>query len=50
MFFRISNTITCFEDYIHKILTKKLDIFVTVYWDNILIYIKNRVWGHVKAV
>ena len=29
---------TSFQNYIHKILAKKLDIFVIIYLDNILIY------------
>lgn len=38
--FGLSNTLISFQDYMNKILTKKLDAFVIVYLDNILIYIK----------
>ena len=40
MLFRLSNAPTIFQGYIKKILTKKLDIFVIVYLDDILIYTK----------
>lgn len=39
--FSLFNASTTFQNYINKILTKKLDIFVIVYLNNILIYIKN---------
>ena len=38
--FDFSNTPTSFQGYINKILIKKLDIFVIVYLDDILIYTK----------
>ena len=38
MLFRLSNASASFQYYINKILAKKLDIFVIVYLDNILIY------------
>ena len=41
MFFDLSNILAIFQGYINKILTKKLDIFIIVYLDNILIYTKN---------
>ena len=41
MFFSLSNTSTTFKRYVNKILAEKLDIFVIVYLDYILIYIKN---------
>ena len=41
MLFGLFNALTIFQRYINKILAKKLDIFVIVYLDNILIYIKN---------
>lgn len=37
--FGLSNTLASFQDYINKILTGKLHVFVIVYLDNILIYI-----------
>ena len=48
--FGLSNTPTSFQGYIKKILAKKLDIFVIVYLDNILIYTKDSGQGHVEVV
>ena len=48
--FRLSNAPASFQVYINKILAKKLDIFVIVYLDDILIYIKDLSQGHVEAV
>ena len=39
-----------FQGYIIKILAKKLDCFVIVYLDDILIYTKDKGQGHVEAV
>ena len=50
MFFGLFNTPATFQDYINKILAKKLDIFVIIYLDNILIYVKDPGQSHVKAV
>ena len=50
MFFGLFNALITFQDYINKILAEKLDIFVIVYLDNILIYIKDPDQLHVKAV
>ena len=40
MFFGLSNALASFQGYINKILVEKLDIFVIVYLDDILVYIK----------
>ena len=48
--FRLSNAPASFQDYINKILAEKLDIFVIVYLDDILIYTKDPGQGHVEAV
>ena len=48
--FGLSNALASFQSYINKILAKKLDIFVIVYLDNILIYTKNEGQGHMEAV
>ena len=48
--FRLSNAPISFQSYINKILAKKLDIFVIVYLDDILIYIEDQRRGHVEAV
>ena len=50
MLFELSNAAASFQGYINKILTKKLDVFVIVYLDNILIYSKNEGQRHVEAV
>lgn len=39
--FRLFIILANFQKYINKISTKKLDIFVIIYLDNILLYIKD---------
>ena len=39
--FALSKALVTFQGYINKILAKKLDIFVIVYLDDILIYIED---------
>ena len=48
--FRLFNALVSFQGYIIKILVEKLDIFVIVYLDNILIYTKDPGQPHVDAV
>ena len=48
--FGFSNALAIFQRYINKILAKKLDIFVILYLDNILIYTKDLRQPHVEAV
>ena len=50
MFFDLFNASIIFQKYINKILAKKLDIFVIIYLDNILIYIKNSKQPHIKII
>ena len=50
MLFRLSNIPASFQDYINKILAKKLNICVIVYLDDILIYTKDAEQAHVNAV
>ena len=50
MLFGFSNTPATFQRYINKILAKKLDIFVIVYLDDILIYTKDLGLTHIEAV
>ena len=50
MLFALTNVPGSFQDYVNKILAKKLDIFVIVYLDDILIYTKYLGKGHVKVV
>ena len=48
--FGLSNAPASFQGYINKILAEKLDIFVIVYLDDILIYTEDPGQGHVEAV
>ena len=50
MLFGLTNAPASFQRYINKILAKKLDIFVIVYLDDILIYTDDDGDGHVSAV
>ena len=50
MSFGLTNAPVSFQRYINKILAEKLDIFVIVYLNNILIYTYDDGDGHVKAV
>jgi hypothetical protein len=40
MLFRLINALATFQAYINNILWKYLDVFVVVYLDNILVYLK----------
>ena len=48
--FGLSNAPASFRGYINKILAEKLDIFVILYLDDILIYTEDQRKGHVEAV
>ena len=50
MLFRLINALASFQDYINKILAKKLDVFIIVYLNDILFYIKDESQGHVQAI
>ena len=50
MSFGLINVSASFQGYINKILAKKLDIFVIVYLDDILIFIKDDRDGHITVV
>ena len=50
MLFGLSNAPATFQGYINKILAKKLDIFIIVYLNNILIYTEHPGQPHVEAV
>ena len=43
------NALPSFQGYINRILAEKLDVFVIVYLNNILIYTKDAGQGHGKA-
>ena len=48
--FDLSNAPATFQGYVNKILAEKLDIFVIIYLDGILIYTKDPGQPHVEAV
>ncbi len=50
MAFGLTNAPATFWGYINKILAEKLDVFVIVYLDDILIYTKSEGKEHVQAV
>ena len=50
MLLGLTNASASFQGYIYKIFVEKLDIFVIIYLDNILIYIKDDGNGHIAAV
>ena len=50
IFFGLSNAQAIFKEYFNKILGEKLDIFVVIYLDDILIYIKDPEQPNVEAV
>ena len=50
MSFGLTNTLGSFQGYVNKILVEKLDIFLIVYLDDLLIYIKDLSKDHVKVV
>ena len=50
MLFGLTIASASFQRYINKILVEKLDIFVIVYLDDILIYTDDDKDGHVAAV
>ena len=50
MFFRLTNTLATFQSYMNKILLEKLNIFVIIYLDYILIYTKDKGENHVQTV
>ena len=50
MLFGSLNVPASFQGYINNILAKKLNIFVIIYLDDILIYIKNRSQAYIDTV
>ena len=50
MLFGLSNILATFQKYINKILAEKLDIFIIVYLDDILIYTKDLGQPHIKII
>lgn len=50
MSFDLSNAPAIFQGKINKILVEKLNIFVILYWDNILIYTKNPGQAYIEII
>ena len=50
MLFGLSKASATFWVYVNKILAEKLDIFVIIYLDDILIYTKNPGQSHIKTM
>ena len=48
--FELSNALASFQGYINKILAKKVDVFVIVYRNDILIYTEDAGQAHVDAI
>ena len=48
--FGLFNAPASFQGYVNKILAEKLDVFVIVYLNDILIYTEDAGQGHVEAV
>ena len=48
--FKLSNALVSFQGYIKKIPAKKLNIFIIVYLDDILIYIDNPGQSYIEVV
>ncbi len=48
--FRLTNALATFQGYINKILAEKLDVFVIVYLDDILIYTESKGKEHVQTI
>ncbi len=48
--FVLTNIPAIFQNYINKILAEELDIFLIVYFDDILIYTKSKGKKHMEAV
>ena len=50
MLFGQTNALASFQEYINKILVEKLDIFVIVYLNNIMIYTEDNRDRYVTAI
>ena len=50
MLFGLSNAPATFQKYVNKILVEKLDIFIIVYLDDILIYTNDLGQPHVETM
>lgn len=50
MFFGFSDAPANFQKYINKILAKRLNVFIIIYLNDILVYTKNSGQPHIKMV
>ena len=50
MLFGFCNATASFQGYINRILVEKLDIFIIIYLNDILIYTENLGQAHINAV
>ena len=50
MFFDFFNILVTFQKFINRILAKKLNIFIIIYLDNILIYIEDLSQPYIEAI
>ena len=50
MSFALTNVLTSFQEYINRIFAKKLNIFVIVYLNGILIYTANDKDDHIVGI
>ena len=50
MSFGLTNALKSLQSYVNKILTKKLNIIIIVYLNDILIYTKDPGKSHVEAI
>lgn len=50
MLFGLFNALVSFQGYVNKVLAKRLDIFVIVYLNDILIYTKDLRQGHINEI
>lgn len=50
MSFGLSHALASFQGYINKILVEKLDVFVIVYLENIMIYIEESSLPYMEVI
>ena len=50
MLFDLTNAPAMFQNYINKILAEKLNVFIIVYLNKILIYTKSKVEEYIQAI
>lgn len=50
MSFGLTNALASFQDYINQIFAEKLDIFIMIYLDNILVYTKDLGQSYISVI